>query len=119
MSILTSKVTTNPPPPKKKRKKEKHKQTKNPKNQTKPKNKTNKYKQTNNTVGILTKALCTSGPNLVILEWTGYELLCGQAQNGQNIKQNKQNKQKQLKISVAASRYTHWALDKIDITWRI
>ena len=33
------------------------------------------------TMGILTKVLCTSGPNLVVLAWTGDEFLCGQAQN--------------------------------------
>ena len=32
-----------------------------------------------NTIGILTKVFCFSGPNLVILAWTGDELLCGQA----------------------------------------
>ena len=33
-------------------------------------------------IGILTKVFCTSGPNLVILAWTGDELSRGQAQNG-------------------------------------
>ena len=33
------------------------------------------------TVGILTKVFCTSGPNLVILAWMGDELSRGQAQN--------------------------------------
>ena len=37
------------------------------------------------TIGILTKVFCTSGPNLVVLAWTGYELSCGQAQNGVNF----------------------------------
>ena len=32
--------------------------------------------------GILTQVFCTCGPNLVILAWTGDELLCRQAQNG-------------------------------------
>ena len=34
------------------------------------------------TIGILTKLFCTSGPNLVLLSWTGDELSRGQAQNG-------------------------------------
>ena len=34
---------------------------------------------------ILTKVFCTSGPNLVILAWTGDELSHGQAQNGVNF----------------------------------
>ena len=33
-------------------------------------------------MGILTKVFCTSGPNLVILAWTGHELSHGPAQNG-------------------------------------
>ena len=33
-------------------------------------------------IGILTQVLCTFGPNLVILAWTGDELSCRQAQNG-------------------------------------
>ena len=33
-------------------------------------------------VGISTQVFCTFGPNLVILAWTGDELLCRQAQNG-------------------------------------
>ena len=33
------------------------------------------------TIEILTKAFCTSGPNLVVLAWTGDELSCRQAQN--------------------------------------
>ena len=37
------------------------------------------------TVGILTKVFCTSGPNFVVLAWTGDELLRGQAQNGVNF----------------------------------
>ena len=37
---------------------------------------------TSQTTGILTKVFCISGPNLVVLAWTGEELLCGQAQNG-------------------------------------
>ena len=36
------------------------------------------------TIGILTKVFCTSGPNLVVLAWTGDELSLGQAQNGVN-----------------------------------
>ena len=36
-------------------------------------------------IGILTKVFCTSGPNLVILAWTGDELSRGQAQNGVNF----------------------------------
>ena len=35
------------------------------------------------TIGILTKVFCTSGPNFVVLAWTGNELLHGQAQNGE------------------------------------
>ena len=31
------------------------------------------------TIGILTKVFCFSGPNLVILAWTGDKLSCGQA----------------------------------------
>ena len=37
------------------------------------------------TIRILTKVFCTSGPNLVVLAWTGDELLHGQAQNGVNF----------------------------------
>ena len=37
------------------------------------------------TVGILTKVFCTSGPNFVVLAWTGDELSLGQAQNGVNF----------------------------------
>ena len=37
------------------------------------------------TIGILTKLFCTSGPNLVVLAWTGDELLHRQAQNGVNF----------------------------------
>ena len=37
------------------------------------------------TTGILTKLFLTSGPNLVVLAWTGEELLRGQAQNGVNF----------------------------------
>ena len=36
-------------------------------------------------IKMLTKVFCTSGPNLVILAWTGDELLRGQAQNGVNF----------------------------------
>ena len=36
------------------------------------------------TIGIL-KLFCTSGPKLMILLWTGYELWRGQAQNGLNV----------------------------------
>ena len=32
------------------------------------------------TIGILTKLICTSGPNLVILAWMGYAIWYGQAQ---------------------------------------
>ena len=35
---------------------------------------------TQKTVGILTKVFCTSGPNFVVLAWTGDELSRGQAQ---------------------------------------
>ena len=35
------------------------------------------------TVEILTKVFCTSGPNFVVLAWTGDELSRGQAQNGE------------------------------------
>ena len=37
------------------------------------------------TTGILTKLFCNSGPNLVVLAWTGEELMHGQAQNGVNF----------------------------------
>ena len=37
------------------------------------------------TVGILTKVFCTSGPNFVVLAWTGDELSRGQTQNGVNF----------------------------------
>ena len=37
------------------------------------------------TLGILTNVCCTSGPNLVILAWSGEELSCGQAHNGLNL----------------------------------
>ena len=37
------------------------------------------------TVGILIKILCTSGPNFVVLAWTGNELSRRQAQNGVNF----------------------------------
>ena len=37
------------------------------------------------TTGILTKLFCTSIPNLVVLAWTGEELLRLQAQNGVNF----------------------------------
>ena len=35
--------------------------------------------------GILTVLRCISGPNLVILAWTGDKLLYGQVQNGINL----------------------------------
>ena len=37
------------------------------------------------TIGILTKVFCSSGPNLVILAWTGDTLSCWQAHNGVNF----------------------------------
>ena len=37
------------------------------------------------TIGILTKVFCTSGPNFMVLAWTGDELSHGQAQNGVNF----------------------------------
>ena len=37
------------------------------------------------TIGVLTKVLRTSGPNLVALSWTGDELLRGQAQHAVNF----------------------------------
>ena len=37
------------------------------------------------TVGILTNVFCTSGPNFVVLAWTGDELSRGQAQSGVNF----------------------------------
>ena len=40
---------------------------------------------TSTTIGILTKVFCTSGPNLVVLTWTGDELSREQAQNGVNF----------------------------------
>ena len=36
-------------------------------------------------MGILTKVFCSSGPNLVVLAWTGGELSRGQAPNGVNF----------------------------------
>ena len=36
-------------------------------------------------IEILTISRCISGPNLVILAWTGDKLSCGQAQNGINL----------------------------------
>ena len=35
--------------------------------------------------GILTVLRCISGPNLMIVAWTGDKLLYGQAQNGINL----------------------------------
>ena len=43
---------------------------------------THQIQSTPKIIGILTKEFCTSGPNLVILAWTGGELSRGQAQNG-------------------------------------
>ena len=40
------------------------------------------------TIGILTKLFCTSGPNLVVLAWTGDELSREQAKTGQVLKLN-------------------------------
>ena len=37
------------------------------------------------TITIVTKVFCTSGPYLVVLAWTGDELLCGKSQNGVNF----------------------------------
>ena len=37
------------------------------------------------TIRILTKVVCTSGPNLVTLAWMGDELWCRQAQNEVNL----------------------------------
>ena len=37
------------------------------------------------TIGILINVFCTSGPNLVVLAWTGDELSHGKAQNGANF----------------------------------
>ena len=37
------------------------------------------------TIGILTKVFCTSGPNFVVLAWTGDELSHRQAQNAVNF----------------------------------
>ena len=37
------------------------------------------------TIGILIKVFCTSGPNLVVLAWTGDGLSHGQAKNGVNF----------------------------------
>ena len=48
-------------------------------------NKLNLTCQAESTPRILTKVFCTSGPNLVVLAWTGDELLHGQAQNGANF----------------------------------
>ena len=36
------------------------------------------------TIGILTKVFCTSGPNLLVLAWTGDQLSRGQAKNRVN-----------------------------------
>ena len=46
---------------------------------------TNQARSTPKILGILTKVFCISGPNLVILSWTGDELSHGQAQNGVNF----------------------------------
>ena len=48
-------------------------------------NKLNLTCQAESTPRILTKVFCTSGPNLVVLAWTGDELSHGQAQNGANF----------------------------------
>ena len=48
-------------------------------------NLTNQARSPPKTLGILTKVFCISGPNLVILSWTGDELSHGQAQNGINF----------------------------------
>ena len=63
--ILTPQKTNNS-------KKSKAKQNKT-KNITKQKP-NNKKKTTIQTIGILTKVFCISGPNLVIIAWTGDEL---------------------------------------------
>ena len=44
-----------------------------------------KLNQPPKNIRILTKVFCTSGPNLVVLAWTGDELSRGQAQNGVNF----------------------------------
>ena len=48
-------------------------------------NLTSHAQSTPKTIGILTKVFCTSGPNLVVLAWTGDELSRKQAQNGENF----------------------------------
>ena len=45
-------------------------------------NLTYQVRSTPKMIGILTRVYCTSGPNLVILAWTGDVLSRGQAQNG-------------------------------------
>ena len=37
------------------------------------------------TIGILTRVVCTSDPNLMVLAWMGDELRCGQTQHGVNL----------------------------------
>ena len=48
-------------------------------------NLTYRARSTPKIIGILTKVVCTFGPNLVILAWTGDELSPGRAQNGVNF----------------------------------
>ena len=48
-------------------------------------NLTSQAQSTPKTIQILTKVFCTSGPNLVVLAWTGDKLSHGQAQNGVNF----------------------------------
>ena len=48
-------------------------------------NMTCQAQSTPQTVGILTKVFCTSGPNFVVLDGIGDELSRGQAENGVNF----------------------------------
>ena len=48
-------------------------------------NLTYRARSTPKIIGILSKVFCTFGTNLVLLAWTGDELLRGQAQNGVNF----------------------------------
>ena len=63
---------------------------------------------------ILTNAVCTSGPNLVILAWIGEELCCGQSQNGFNFDFRVNIDHKQV-IDIQTDRHADTGNDK---TWR-
>ena len=51
------------------------------------------------TIGILTKIFCTSGPNLVVLAWTGDELSRGKAINGVNFDFESKNLTLKVKVN--------------------